>query len=366
MYGLNPAMEISFSEVLHLIGENQFLSWAVVIGISFVLAGLAKGALKFIESRLRRYAELTTTSWDDVALDLFDGVQFWILWVIAISVLSKSLKRSESIGKVFFVITVLALSLQLIIWGFKLIGNWKKSYLEHKINADPSASAAIGLMYTVIRAVFVAVVVLIALSNLGVDISALVAGLGVGGIAVALAAQNVLGDLLASLSIVLDKPFVVGDFIVAGADKGTVEQIGIKTTRLRSLSGEQLVLSNKDLLESRIQNFKRMMERRAVQQIGVVYGTNAEKLEEIPNVIRAIVEKQKKLRFDRCHFASYGESSLNFEIVFYVLDSDYNVFMDIQQSVLLDIFKEFSARKIDFAFPTRTLIIERSAPDLKY
>jgi small-conductance mechanosensitive channel len=207
--------------------------------------------------------------------------------------------------------------------------------------------------------VFLVVVVLIGLSNLGVDITALIAGLGVGGIAVALAAQNVLGDLLASLSIVLDKPFVIGDFIVAGDYKGTVENIGIKTTRLRSLSGEEIVLSNKDLLESRIQNFKRMWRRRVVLKVGVIYSTTAEVLEKIPVWMKAIVTSEAKLDFDRCHFSGFGASSLDFEMVFFVNDSDYNLYMDIQQRVMLSIFKKFNEEKVEFAFPTQSLFIEK-------
>ena len=163
--------------------------------------------------------------------------------------------------------------MQVAIWGFYVIKNWRQIYLDQRVKKDPSSSAALGLLFTAVQVTFLIVLVLIGLSNLGVDITALLAGLGVGGIAVALAAQNILGDLLASLSIVLDKPFVVGDFIVAGSEKGTVEHIGIKTTRLRSLSGEELIFSNKDLLESRVQNFKRMWVRRVVQSFVVVYST---------------------------------------------------------------------------------------------
>lgn len=214
-------------------------------------------------------------------------------------------------------------------------------------------------MYTVIQTVFLSFIILMSLSSLGINISALVTGLGVGGIAVALAAQNVLGDLLASLSIVLDKPFVVGDLIVTRTEKGTVEHIGIKTTRLRSVSGEQLILSNKDLLESRVQNFKSLKERRVLQGFGVTYSTSANVLEEIPEMVKKIVTSYEKLRFDRCHFIKYGASSLDFEVVFFVLDSDYTLYMDHQQKILLAIFREFENRGIEFAFPTETIYIEK-------
>lgn len=243
--------------------------------------------------------------------------------------------------------------------GAASLRNWKKSVLNKKIEHDPSSAAALGLFYTATQAVFIVVLILIGLSNLGINISALLAGLGVGGIAVALAAQNVLGDLLASLSIVLDKPFVVGDFIIAGTEMGTVEQIGIKTTRLRSLSGEEVVLSNKDLLESRIRNYKRMWQRRVVQKFRVIYSTPAPVLEQIPGWVKEIIGRYDKLRFDRCHFANYGASSLDFEFVFFVLDSDYNVFMDFQQKVLLDIFRKFAENGVEFAFPTQSIYVEK-------
>jgi small-conductance mechanosensitive channel len=177
---------------------------------------------------------------------------------------------------------------------------------------------------------------------------------------VALAAQNILGDLFASASIVLDKPFVMGDFVIVDDHLGTVERIGLKTTRIRSLSGEQLVFSNNDLLQSRIRNFKRMYERRVVFSIGVTYQTPHDKLAEIPALLRAAVEAREQVRFDRAHFKEYGDFSLNFEIVYYVLSPDFNIYMDIQQAINLEIHREFERRDIEFAYPTQTIFVERA------
>jgi len=204
------------------------------------------------------------------------------------------------------------------------------------------------------------VVILIALDNLGVNIKTLIAGLGIGGIAVALALQNILGDLFASLSIILDKPFVIGDFIIINEYLGTVEHIGLKTTRIRSLSGEQLIFSNSDLLKSRIRNFKRMYERRVVFTIGVLYQTPYEKLCRIPKMIREIVEGNDQVRFDRAHFKEYGDFSLKFEIVYWIQNPDYNLYMDIQQTINLEIYKKFEASRIKFAYPTQTLFLNQS------
>jgi small-conductance mechanosensitive channel len=202
-------------------------------------------------------------------------------------------------------------------------------------------------------------VALLVLANLGIDVTAMVAGLGIGGIAVALAAQNILGDLFASASIVLDKPFVIGDFIIVGEDMGTVEHIGLKTTRVRSLSGEQLVFANNDLLKSRIRNFKRMNERRAAFGIGVTYQTPAEKLAAIPAMLREAVEAQSPTRFDRAHFKQYGDSALLFEVVYYVLSPDYNLYMDIQQAINLAVFRRFAEEQIEFAHPTYTVCLKK-------
>jgi len=177
---------------------------------------------------------------------------------------------------------------------------------------------------------------------------------------VALAAQNILGDLFASLSIVLDKPFVVGDFLIVGDFLGSVEKVGVKTTRLRSLSGEQLVFSNNDLLGSRIRNYGRMFERRVLFSIGVIYQTPPDKLRLAATILREAVQAQDKVRFDRAHFKSYGDFALSFEVVYYVLSPDYNVYMDIQQAINLLIYERFAEEQIEFAYPTQTLFVSRA------
>ena len=204
---------------------------------------------------------------------------------------------------------------------------------------------------------------LVALNRLGFDVTALITGLGVGGIAIALAVQNVLGDLFAALAIVIDKPFVVGDSITVDTMTGTVEHVGLKTTRLRSVNGEQLIFSNADLLKSRIRNFKRMEERRVLFLISVTYDTPPDTVERIPTMLREAVESQKQVRFDRSHFVSYGDSSLNFETVYFVTTADYLTYADINQAVNLAIYRRFAAEKIDFAYPTRTLFVR--SPDGK-
>lgn len=178
----------------------------------------------------------------------------------------------------------------------------------------------------------------------------------------ALALQNVFSDLLASLSIIFDKPFVIGDFVVIGEFSGTIESVGLKTTRVRSLSGEQLVFSNSDLLSSRIRNFKRMTERRIVFQVGVEYGLPIEKLRRIPELVRAAVESQENARFARCHFKAFGDFSLNYETVYYMSVPDYDAYMDTQQAINLAVYEAFQGEEIPFAFPTQSIHLVRSAP----
>lgn len=198
------------------------------------------------------------------------------------------------------------------------------------------------------------------LDNLGYKITTVLAGLGIGGIAVALAAQSIFGDLFSYFIIIFDKPFEVGDFIIIGDLMGTVETIGLKTTRIRSISGEEIILSNSDLTSSRVKNYKRMQLRRVVFKIGVTYDTPLEKLKNIPAIIKNIIISVKDAKLDRVHFANYGDFSLIFEIVYYVLSNDYNKYMDIQQEINLKIKEEFEKSKIEFAYPTQTLFLKQS------
>lgn len=251
---------------------------------------------------------------------------------------------------------VIALLLQTALWGDALIVFCIARYQREYVADDASRLTTLRAGVFLFRTVFFTIILLLAIDNIpGVEITALLASLGIGGIAIALALQNVLSDLFASLSITLDKPFVIGDFIIVGDLLGTVENIGLKTTRIRSLSGEQLVFSNNDLLSSRIRNFKRMTERRVVFSFGVTYQTAREKLERIPGIVTRIIQSQEKTRFDRAHFKEFGASALNFEVVYYVLSSDYNIYMDIQQAINLELYRALDELDVDFAYPTQTL-----------
>jgi small-conductance mechanosensitive channel len=247
---------------------------------------------------------------------------------------------SEDVDDAFQVVLVLAVALQLGIFVSALVRIIIDREAQSRSLQQDEDISSIGIIRFLAQLAVWTVVLLLALSNLGVNVNGLVASLGIGGIAVALAAQNILGDLFASLSIVFDKPFRVGDFIIVDDYLGNVRSIGMKTTRVKSLGGEEIVFANAQLLQSRIRNYKKMQERRVVFRFGVMYSTSAELLERISEIAKEAVEAQPDVRFDRAHFAAFGASSLDFEVVYHVLSPDYNVFMDRQEAINLRLFRQ--------------------------
>jgi small-conductance mechanosensitive channel len=257
---------------------------------------------------------------------------------------------------VIFIIFILAfIVLQKIIdYGFKKL--LKKRQQEDQGKFDPHV---INLFRKMTRIVLWGIALLIFLQNLGYDITALVAGLGIGGIAIAFALQNILSDIFSSFTIYFDKPFEVGDFIIIGNDMGTVKAIGIKSTRIQTLQGQELVVSNKELTETRINNYKKMEKRRIVFDFGVVYKTPTEKLRKIPQIVKKIIDDIEITDLDRVHFDKFGDSSLSFEVVYYIKNSEYNVYMDTQQDINLKIKEQFEKEGIEFAYPTQTIFLNK-------
>lgn len=218
----------------------------------------------------------------------------------------------------------------------------------------------IGFVNKILKMIIWVVAVLIVLQNFGYNVSALLAGVGIGGIAIAVALQNVLSDMFAAFSIYFDKPFQVGDFIIIGDDMGVVKNIGIKSTRIRTLQGQELIIPNKELTETRVHNYKRMEKRRIVFNIGVTYDTSTEKLKNISKIIKDIFNNINLAELDRVHFYKFSDFSLDFEIVYYMQDSDYNKYMDVQQEINFAIKQEFEKQKIEMAFPTQTVYVNKS------
>jgi len=310
-------------------------------------------------NRLTRLTDKTKTQWDDLVVDLLQKTRVFLPVVVAFYAGLLVLDLPSKIENLTVKVLIIAFLAQGALWADALVVYLIKLLVEKKTEEDVSSVAMISMFGFVSRVAVWSVVILLALDNIGINVTAVVAGLGIGGVAIALASQNVLGDLFASISIVLDKPFVIGDFIIVGDMLGSVEHIGIKTTRVRSLFGEQLVFSNNDLLNSRIRNYKRMDERRIVFSIGVVYQTPYEKLGAIPGMVREIVEAQEQTRFDRAHFSKYGDFALIYEIVYYVKIPDYNAYMDIQEAINLEIYRKFHEHGIEFAYPTQTVFVAK-------
>ncbi len=341
-----------------LITDNtwQDLAYALLAAVAFML--LLHTLRRVILHRLKRVSQQTDMVLDDFLVEVLSATRILLASALGLYLGSHFLTLPATLDKWVDRAFAVALIMQVGFWSTRALIFWLRHYFKQGDEVDAGSRAmTLSLLSFLGRVVIWVLVLLSLLANLGINVTALVASLGIGGIAVALAAQNILGDLFASLSIALDKPFVIGDFIVLGEEMGTVEHVGLKTTRLRSLSGEQIVVANNDLLQTRIHNFKRMAERRVVFAIGVTYDTPADKLERIPVLLKQAVEAQPDARLERAHFKSFGAFSLDFEIAYYVRQPDYTVFMDVQQAINLQVVRSFAAESIEFAFPTQTLYL---------
>ncbi|MCR5865026.1 mechanosensitive ion channel family protein [Aquincola sp. J276] len=322
-------------------------------------------ALRFAVSRAGKVAQHTATRIDDFLVNVLAGTNRWLILVasvlIGVGVLDLPDRWHSRVEHLWF----LALAVQMGLWMNRAVQAGLAAYHQRHTagSANPQQVSAAGTLMAWGASTLVwAVVLLSILANLGVNITAFVASLGVGGIAIALAVQNILGDLFASVSIAVDKPFEVGDFIVIGSTAGTVERIGLKTTRIRSLQGEQIVMSNTELLKQTINNYKRLQTRRIVFTFGITYDATPEQAEQVPGIVQRIVQASDRLKFDRAHFKGFGESSLDYEVVYIVQDPGFNVYMDEQQRINLALMRELAGIGVQFAFPTRTLIVQGPVP----
>lgn len=342
---------------------NEVRAWLIAAGIALLSFVVLRVLTRWSAKRLGDFAGTTRGYWDDVIASGLAATRSWLVVLMAAFLGSTALTTSDTVGQILQSVAAVALLLQAGLWVSAGLTTWVMARSEATIDDDPAQVMTLNVIGIFLRLVIWSMVLLLALENLGIDVTALIAGLGIGGVAVALAAQNILGDLFASVSIALDKPFVLGDFVTVGDFQGTVESIGLKTTRMRSLSGEQVVFSNTDLLDSRLRNFGRMYQRRVLLEVGVTYQTPRELLSEIPEIIRDAVERRggDDVRMDRSHLATYGDSAIEFEAVYHVLSPDYVLHMDIKQDVYLAIHAAFDERGIDFAYPTQTVFVEGGA-----
>ncbi len=335
---------------------NTILNYIIAIVI-FILGIIVIKIFKAIVlKRLTKWAESTETKLDDFLIRGIQKTVVPLLYLGAFYLAIEYLKVDPNAMKVIDKIAVILFTFFLLKAISSVIRFSLSAYVKRKGGQESREKELRGIS-TILALVVWTVGLVFLLDNLGFRVSAVITGLGIGGIAVALAAQAILGDLFAYFVIFFDRPFEIGDFIIVGDKLGSVEYIGLKTTRLRSLSGEQLVFSNKDLTDSRIHNYKKMERRRILFQLGVTYQTTLEQVKEIPGIVKQIIESQPDTMFDRGHFAKYGDFSLNFEFVYYVLSPDYNKYMDTQQAINFEIYKSFDEKGIEFAYPTQTLFM---------
>jgi small-conductance mechanosensitive channel len=342
---------------------NPVWHWLMAAGLLVVVILVLRLVLWRLVGRLRVIAERTPGRFDDLVVELLDKTRLLFVFIVSLYVGSLVLSLPDPAQSLLRGVFMVALLIQIGYWGNAFVAFWIQRFVRQRMAEDAAAATSMSALGFVAKLAIWGIVVLLALENLGVDVTALIAGLGIGGIAIALAMQNILSDLFASLSIIVDKPFVIGDYIIVGEQMGTVERIGLKTTRVRSLTGEQIIFSNGDLLSSRVRNYKRMFERRITFSVGVTYDTSAEQVREIPQIIQHVVEQTPDVRFDRSHFKAFGDFALLFETVYFVLKPDYAVYMDAQQTIHLAIMKAFAERGIQFAYPTQTLFLKRDVPE---
>lgn len=340
---------------------NTLYRWIIAAALLFGSLIVIKVVKNVVIKRLKKWALTTKTTWDNFIIDVVDKSIIPLLYISAFYFALLTLAFNDTVDKVIHIAYMVSFTffvLKIISAAFK---KFVYSFIQREEDSESKEKQAGGLVAIVNIIIWICGVIFL-IDNMGYNVTTLIAGLGVGGIAIALAAQAVLGDLFSYFVIFFDRPFEIGDFVVLGDDNGVIEYIGIKTTRIRTLSGEQLVCSNTDLTNSRLHNYKRMEKRRIVFSLGVTYDTTHEQLSKIPDLVKNIITSRQQLQFDRGHFSGYGDFSLNFEFVYYVTSPEYNVYMDNQQAVYLDIYAAFKREGIEFAFPTQTLFVNKETP----
>ncbi|MCX9074514.1 MAG: mechanosensitive ion channel family protein [Candidatus Methanoperedens sp.] len=348
------------TEILsYTIWDNGIKDYFLAL-LAFTISIIILKTFKYIIiSKLKKMVEKTRTELDDLLIKIIDNVG-WPFYVLVSLYIALQFITTPDIGKtgMRFVILVVAAyyavkSVQTIIDFFTHRIILKKQEEEKEID-----TSVIDLLSRIAKAVLWIGAVLLILSNMGYNVTTLIAGMGIGGIAIAIALQSILGDIFASFSIYFDKPFQIGDFIIFGNEMGVVKKVGIKSTRVQALQGQEIVISNKQLTETIVHNYKKMEQRRVVFSFGVKYETSAEKMKNIPLIVKDIIGKIKLARIDRVHFFKFGDFSLIFEVVYYVATGDYNRYMDVQQEINLAIMERFEQEGIEMAYPTQTIRIQ--------
>jgi len=338
-----------------IIGGNTLLNWFVAIGIIVVSWALIRIGRVVLLKRFKTYSARTRTTLDDFIVHICEGALVPALYLGSLYAGITYLTLSPKVNKVLHVVVLVVITFIII----KTITSALNYLINNALGNDAEdlekKKQARGILLIVNIVLWIIGLVFL-INNLGYNITSVVTGLGIGGVAIALASQAILGDLFNHFVIFFDKPFEVGDFIIVDDKMGSIEYIGVKSTRIRTLSGEQLICSNTNLVNARIHNYKRMDTRRVVFTFNLVYNTPPEKVAKVPGLVKEIIQVQETTRFDRAHFSAFGQFSLAFEVVYYVLSADYNLYMDRQQAIYLAILHAFKRENISFALPTQTLL----------
>ena len=330
---------------------NSISRYALAIAIFFIIVLVYKTVQVAARSHLQKLVQKTHADIDEVVLEVVKSLRIYVVAYAGVYFGALALEVNELVHNILFVGLVVLAIHQIIATSYIVV-----EYLVRKrMGEDDSGNAQVAVHGLIIQMGAWAVGLLFVLSNFGIDVTSLIAALGVGGIAVAFALQQVLSDLFGSFAIYFDKPFVPGDFVLVGDKMGTVEKIGIKTTRVKSLQGEELVFSNQQLTSATIQNYQRMEERRIVFEIGVVYETSVKKLRQAVTIVKQAIEDQEGVRIDRAHFKSISDASLTIEAVYYCESPNYNEYMDANQNIMFTIKEQFEKNGIVLAYPTRTV-----------
>lgn len=341
---------------------NSLKDWGIAICVFAGVYILVRIFKHLLVNRLKKLAEKSANQFDDFLVEVIKSSVVPMLYLCGVYLGMRYLSFPDKVYNaahvaMLFIFTFFALRIITAAIKFTVF-----SYLDKQEEADIKKRQARGILI-IVNVIVWAIGIVFLLDNLGRDVTAIIAGLGVGGIAIALAAQTILGDLFSYFVIFFDRPFEIGDFIQVDDKSGTVEYIGVKTTRVRTTTGDILVVSNSNLTNSRVHNFKRLQERRVVFKLGVIYQTTYEQLKAIPGFMKEIVDAVEGVRFDRSHFSGYGDFSLNFETVFFIENPEYIAFMDKQQEIYLAVFKKFEDEGIVFAYPTQTLFLTMEEKD---
>lgn len=337
------------------VGSNTVLEWVIALGVFIAIFIALQLIRSLIVKRMHILAKKTNSKLDDIVSGFFHSMKTPVFILVALFIAVRGVEVPESLQLILRVALVIVIVAQTI----RLLEDILIILLKRQFQKNDPSGELPGIFRITVRLLLWSVGGLLILSNLGIDITSLIAGLGIGGLAISLALQSILSDLFASFSIAVDKPFVIGDFIIVGDQMGTVKNIGIKSTRLTALGGEEVVISNAELTSARVHNYKKMQRRRVVFNVGVTYDTTPDKIKKVNEIVEAAIKSAEDVEFDRSHFFSFGDSALIFEVVYYMTTNDYALYMDAQQKINLSIHEKFSAEGIDMAFPTQTVYLKK-------